>query len=136
MEPYSSSSTMTSSGSPYSGYGEQGAAGQPQEGVRPCSCCRAVGPDCRPLTSSSLRYGTLHKLEPLPESLKQQWADPATLHPALHLPPPNDFIPRDFSLRCDSPPYCELPPEPTGHPSPPNLIKSAQGLQMYHKLDR
>lgn len=35
----------------------------------------------------------------------QEWADPPSIHPALTLPKPNDFIPTDFALRADMPQY-------------------------------
>lgn len=34
-----------------------------------------------------------------------EWANPPSVHPALTLPKPNDFIPTDFELRADLPQY-------------------------------
>eukprot|EP00897_Mesotaenium_endlicherianum_P006836 jgi/Mesen1/6180/ME000032S05470 len=46
-------------------------------------------------------FGVPYLEQPLPAELLERWAHPASIDPALKLPPVNEFIPRDFSLRAD-----------------------------------
>lgn len=77
------------------------------------------------------------------EKTKALWSNPPPLPPTLHLPPPNAFLPTDFSLRCDDSPdstavvtRAEEEDIWGAHPTPPTLIKDTPGLRIYHKLDR
>ncbi|EKU21330.1 insulysin [Nannochloropsis gaditana CCMP526] len=95
-------------------------------------------------------YGTLHKLEKLPEAKVAAWSNPPEIHPMLSLPSPNEFLPTDFSLICEQPAYKSLAPDDPVHPFPPSLLfpSSAQalpaslpassperGVKVFHKLD-
>lgn len=44
-------------------------------------------------------FGTLYKVDTISEDLLKEWSTPPTVDSSLHLPPRNDFIARDFSLR-------------------------------------
>jgi secreted Zn-dependent insulinase-like peptidase len=43
-----------------------------------------------------------YTVEPLPTDLLQTWAQPPSLDPALKMPPPNEYIPLDFSLKAEA----------------------------------
>jgi len=51
-------------------------------------------------------YGTLHREVNIDPKKLRDWAHPSSIHSKLTLPPPNDLVPVDFSLRCDQ----ESPP--------------------------
>ena len=48
-------------------------------------------------------YGTRYDLSPLPAATLEEWAV-APPHAALHLPPPNRFLPDDLSILTPAPP--------------------------------
>ena len=52
-------------------------------------------------TSRERWYGTMYQRTPISDALLAQWSA-VPLHPELHFPTPNPFIPTDFALVCDS----------------------------------
>lgn len=44
-------------------------------------------------------FGATYRIESIPSALMENWKDPLSIDPELHLPVKNDFIPNDFSLR-------------------------------------
>ncbi|KAM3567256.1 hypothetical protein VYU27_010595, partial [Nannochloropsis oceanica] len=76
----------------------------------------------------------------LPQSQVSAWSNPREINPALTLPLPNEFLPTDFSLKCELPAYQDLAADDPVHPSPPSLLSSpasveGKGVKIFHKLD-
>lgn len=46
-------------------------------------------------------FAVPYTVNPLSLELLESWATPHVIDPALHMPPENDFIPHDFTLRCE-----------------------------------
>ena len=78
----------------------------------------------------------------LPAATVEAWA--AAPRPAdLALPPKNEYLPSDFTLRCDEAGTAAAADDATkaaaetdGSPSPPALVAEAPGLRVWHKMDR
>lgn len=68
-------------------------------------------------------YGTKFSTEPLDSGLVQAWAAPAVAGD-LHLPPPNEFLPSDFSLKDSS-----------GASKHPVLLRQTPVSRLWHKPD-
>jgi len=100
-------------------------------------------------------YGTQHKLVPFTAEEAARWGGGPRGHPELALPGPNDFIPRDFSLRCDTDAGAaaaaaaaadadaaeaeaerEAPPTLVVAGAGRNATDAAAGMEVWAKLDR
>jgi insulysin len=86
-------------------------------------------------------YGATYQEEDIaPEQLKL-WEHPPKIDSRLHLPKLNEYIPTDFSLRCDDNSTTvnasTVPPvtEEELHATPELLIDTPQ-LRLWHKMDR
>jgi secreted Zn-dependent insulinase-like peptidase len=104
-------------------------------------------------------FGLPYAHAPLPEALLRRW-EQAPPSPDIALPPRNDYLPSDFSLRCDDADAADAAgaaagaanggataaadgaaapaPDDDGaaFPSPPEIILEEPGLRLWHKLDR
>lgn len=80
-------------------------------------------------------YGAKYQTERIPEESIAAWSNP-TIDKRLHLPAFNEYIPTDFSLKCDSSNgEEEVDPDET-ESIPPELIINRPDLRMWHKMDR
>ena len=76
-------------------------------------------------------YGAPYSVNKITQGRLDSWAataapeDEEDLAPGLALPPPNPFIPTDFTLK-------DPPPAPPSHPS---LLVSEDGVLLWHKQD-
>eukprot|EP00850_Spirogloea_muscicola_P015894 SM000125S26099 [mRNA] locus=s125:384142:392192:+ [translate_table: standard] len=95
-----------------------------------------------------------YALEAVQPEVMRDWAEPPSLQAALRMPPSNEFIPSDFSLRCSDTSVTAtqkdslLPghADGNGQPSatadeaaadePPVVILEDGGCRLWHKLDR
>ena len=83
-------------------------------------------------------YGAQHRTQQFTE---EQWESPKAMDPRLTLPELNDYIPTDFSLRCEDPANGKTT---TDKPAlleaerslPPNKIWERDGLRLWHKMDK
>lgn len=66
------------------------------------------------------------------EELLKEWESPGTIDPRLKLPKLNEFIPSDFSLRCDD----NNVDEKTEASEAPTLVIDRPDLRLWHKMDR
>uniref|UniRef100_A0A7S4HIU6 Insulin-degrading enzyme n=1 Tax=Odontella aurita TaxID=265563 RepID=A0A7S4HIU6_9STRA len=90
-------------------------------------------------------YGAKYREVRLPEEVVDHWDNPKNLDSRLKLPKLNEFIPTDFSLRCDDDDaaHAELDEpkgadanEAPGKVTPPSILIERPGLRMWHKMDR
>lgn len=83
-------------------------------------------------------YGAKHRSAKISENLLKDWSSPTDIDSRLALPKLNDFIPQDFSLKCDQDPLSDDTPRPTADiaKEPPKILVDKPGLRVWHKLDR
>lgn len=67
------------------------------------------------------RYDTPYSIKPIPDDLIAQWTQAKT-NPGIAVPPPNEFLPKDLTLR------------PTGHGDPIKLMDTPK-LTVWHRTD-
>ena len=86
-----------------------------------------------PLYGASYRESEIE-----PEKIKN-WGNSDEIDPKLHLPALNDYIPTDFSLRCDDDgPGAEMtePERKRSQKENPKLLHEEENFRMWHKMDR
>jgi insulysin len=83
-------------------------------------------------------YGAKHRSVKIPDNLLTEWSNPSEIDSRLALPKLNEFIPSDFSLRCDQEPISDDSPKPTADVAidPPAVLVERPGLRLFHKMDR
>ena len=82
-------------------------------------------------------YGAKHRSVKIPDTLLQQWKNPADIDSRLSLPKLNEFIPSDFSLKCDNEdPVSDDAPKPKADANPPKVLLEKPDLRLWHKMDR
>lgn len=83
-------------------------------------------------------YGAKHRQVPIPDTLVTEWEKPTEIDPRLRLPKLNEFIPQDFTLRCDDDgfesPSVEIPLD--CKKIPPTVVLEKPGLRLWHKMDK
>jgi insulysin len=70
-----------------------------------------------------------------PEQIKE-WATPSAIDERLRLPDLNEYIPTDFSLRCDDEKYAEDEDDEEIGEEIPTLLVDRPDLRVWHKMDR
>ena len=82
-------------------------------------------------------YGAKHRSVKISENLLNEWSNPTKIDSRLALPKLNEFIPNDFSLRCDQDPVSDDAPRPMGDiaKDPPKVLVDKPGLRVWHKLE-
>lgn len=77
-------------------------------------------------TQTERWYGTQYHVEPISPALLNRLRRGLELHPELHMPLPNEYLPKDFETH-------KVPtPEPSTHPT---LIKHTPLTRLWHKKD-
>ncbi|CAB9527211.1 Insulin-degrading enzyme [Seminavis robusta] len=85
-------------------------------------------------------YGAQYRVRALSPEQMNSWENPATIDDRLELPGLNQYIPTDFSLRCDK--GVATANGDTSKPSesernkPPKMIMDRPGLRLWHKMDK
>lgn len=94
----------------------------------PCCCPPTLLLQCSHVViilSPLIRYGTKYTKGPIPQAWLASWGDTSQPDHRLHLPPPNLFIPTDFSLR-----------ESEAWEGPPRVVLDEPcAFRMHHKCD-
>lgn len=67
--------------------------------------------------------------EPIPPDLLALWADPPCVHPKLHMPVANEFIPRDFTI------LTSTAEDGVDMFRPPSCLVDTAALKVWHKPD-
>lgn len=84
-----------------------------------------------------VRYGAKYRQSRIPSDLAEDWDSPSEIDGRLKLPPMNEFIPDDLSLRCDDPEQVAVfEPETDYRNMDPKLLVDTDKLRMWHKMDR
>ncbi len=73
-------------------------------------------------------FGMPYITKPIPEELLSQWGS-STLNPELQLPPHNDFLPTDFSLRSDDTATASTSGGASANGHPPKRTTKSQTAQ-------
>lgn len=82
-------------------------------------------------------YGGKFRDVRISDSLVEQWENPSDIDSRLRLPPLNEFIPKDLSLKCDdAESLAAVDPDVDYRKEPPKLLIDEPKLQMWHKMDR
>ena len=84
-----------------------------------------------------VRYGAKYRQSRIPSDLAEEWDSPSEIDGRLKLPPMNEFIPNNLSLRCDDPEQlAAFDPEADYRNMEPKLLVDTDKLRMWHKMDR
>eukprot|EP00439_Symbiodinium_sp_Y106_P036729 s528_g4.t1 len=83
-------------------------------------------------TASEKWYGTRYGFAPVSDSTLQRWEIPDTV-PGYAVPPPNPYIPRDFSPRNPQVPLAE---RAEAAAEPPRVLQDDERWQIFYKGDR
>lgn len=84
-------------------------------------------------------YGATYREHDISDEQKKYWSSGRDANPRLHLPALNDYIPSDFSLRCDD---SEAGQEMSdserdnSRDTDPVLLKQGPNFSLWHKMDR
>jgi len=93
-------------------------------------------------------YGAKYQETDIPQELAQQWSSPPTIDSRLKLPALNEYIPTDFSLRCDDETEVVAANDDDTTTTtangqkqkwakePPTLLLERPDLRLWHKMDR
>jgi len=82
-------------------------------------------------------YGAVYRESIISEDRLKLWEKPSTIDRKLHLPALNEYIPTDFSLRCQDSEECTTESERESTKSkPPKLFYERENFRMWHKMDR
>ena len=82
-------------------------------------------------------YGANYRENTISEDQLKTWASPPEINPKLRIPGLNEYIPTDFSLRCED--SGESIPESDRERTksePPTLFYESDKLRMWHKTDQ
>jgi insulysin len=82
-------------------------------------------------------YGAVYRESEISEDQLKMWENPAEIDPNLHVPGLNEYIPTDFSLRCqdDGKSIAESERE-RSKSEPPTLFFESPNFRMWHKMDQ
>jgi secreted Zn-dependent insulinase-like peptidase len=84
-------------------------------------------------------YGATYRESHMSPEKMEEWGNPAEIDSQLHLPALNNYIPTDFSLRCDDEGNGENLSEVEREESRkefPKLLHESKNFRMWHKMDR
>ena len=85
------------------------------------------------------RYGAQYRSKTFTPEQMEAWENPATIDPRLRLPGLNEYIPTDFSLKCDAALNGDTPPATVSEAErtvAPKMIMERPGLRLWHKMDK
>lgn len=74
-------------------------------------------------------FGSPYIEEDIPSSFLEAWRNPPEIHPSLHFPLKNEFIPRDFSLHNADSSKCHA------HVNYPKCIVDQPLVKLWYKID-
>lgn len=82
-------------------------------------------------------YGAIYRESNISDEQLQSWVNPSEINPKLHVPGLNEYIPTDFSLRCEDSrkSMAESDRERT-KTDPPTLFFESDNFRMWHKTDQ
>ncbi|KAL3920974.1 MAG: hypothetical protein SGILL_002995 [Bacillariaceae sp.] len=82
-------------------------------------------------------YGAIYREKDISVEQMDQWENSYNIASGLHLPALNEYIPTDFSLRCDDSgaAVTQRERELTRY-EPPTLLYENENFRMWHKMDR
>ena len=82
-------------------------------------------------------YGANYRESTLSEEKLKSWENPSEIDPELSIPALNEYIPTDFSLRCEDSeePKTEADRE-LSKSEPPKLFYESENFRMWHKTDQ
>eukprot|EP00521_Asterionellopsis_glacialis_P009710 CAMPEP_0195288988 /NCGR_PEP_ID=MMETSP0707-20130614/5445_1 /TAXON_ID=33640 /ORGANISM="Asterionellopsis glacialis, Strain CCMP134" /LENGTH=1193 /DNA_ID=CAMNT_0040348939 /DNA_START=96 /DNA_END=3677 /DNA_ORIENTATION=+ len=87
-------------------------------------------------------YGATYQESDIPQDVAQKWSSPPTIDSRLKLPALNEYIPTDFSLRCDDDENAMVVEEASADQKKkwakesPKLVIERPDLRLWHKMDR
>lgn len=80
-------------------------------------------------------YGAKYNEVPFSPEKVQQWQDPPTIHADLQAPGLNQYIPTNFSLRCDDQGENVADEADSTTKTYPELLEEDDKLRLWHKMD-
>lgn len=80
-------------------------------------------------------YGATYRESDLSPEKLEVWDNPPQIDSQLHVPALNNYIPTDFSLRCDDESLSEFHREEAEKKNPV-LLEQGKNWRIFHKLDR
>lgn len=83
-------------------------------------------------------YGATYRVNAIPQETLHGWDNPNYIDPRLYLPALNEYIPTDFSLRCDDKDQESATPAQLeeSRKEYPKLLQERSNFRMWHKMDR
>jgi len=82
-------------------------------------------------------YGAVYRESNIAEDQLKAWENPVKIEPKLRVPALNEYIPTDFSLRCqDSGKIMAESERERTKSEPPTLFFESENFRMWHKMDR
>jgi insulysin len=84
-------------------------------------------------------YGATYRESKISTEEMERWENPPEIDPRLHMPAFNEYIPTDFSLRCDDDGHAkDLNPEDLDDAlqENPTLLEVRPNFRMWHKMDQ
>jgi len=81
-------------------------------------------------------YGAQFRESPISAEQIKEWTTPASIDERLHLPDLNEYIPTDFSLRCDDAKYLDDDDDDEIGEEVPRVLVDRPDLRVWHKMDR
>jgi len=82
-------------------------------------------------------YGAVYRESNISEDQLKLWEKSSKVDPKLHVPALNEYIPTDFSLRCQDSGGCMTESERERTKSePPTLCFESENFRMWHKMDQ
>ena len=82
-------------------------------------------------------YGAVYRENTMSQEQMDRWENPTDINSELHVPALNEYIPTDFSLRCEDTveALSEIERRRTKY-NPPSLLFESPNFRMWHKMDR
>jgi insulysin len=84
-------------------------------------------------------YGATYRVNDIKKEQLQRWENPTDIDSRLHMPGLNEYIPSDFSLRCDDDVDTEAlvaADLDVARKEYPTLLEERTNFRMWHKMDR
>jgi insulysin len=82
-------------------------------------------------------YGATYRESEISSERMEKWENPVEIDPKLHVPALNEYIPTDFSLRCDDDGAKMKESErKQSQKENPLLVHERANFRMWHKMDR
>ena len=80
-------------------------------------------------------YGATYRERDLSAEQMELWENPPTIDSSMHVPALNEYIPTDFSLRCDDDHILGEEEREVKRKETPTLLHEGKNFRMWHKMD-